>query len=113
MKTENFIQSTKETLLSLYDNEKLLKKYVVHGEESLSREELWETLLNSALDRLCFRRSLPLKDFMEGLERRLIIRALFKAQGNRKKAASLLGVNYTTFHEKLKKYNIRFKNMAY
>ncbi len=113
MKTENSMQPTKEMLMQLFTSEENLKKYAIHDEQSLSREDLWETLLIAALDRLCSVETMPLKEFIEELERRLIIRTLFRANGNRKRAAILLGIKYTTLHEKLKKYNIRFKNMAY
>ncbi|MBW2035667.1 MAG: hypothetical protein JRI94_19220, partial [Deltaproteobacteria bacterium] len=46
-------------------------------------------------------------------EKRLIIGVLSRVNGSRKKAAGLLGIKYTTLHEKLKKYNIHFRNMVY
>jgi len=104
MKTEGSMQLTKE-MLSQFQPTPI--------EQSLSREDLWEALLNAALDRLCSDKDMPLKEFIEELERRLIIWTLFRANGNRKQVAKLLGIKYTTLHEKLKKHNIRFKNIAY
>jgi len=48
--------------------------------------------------------SLDLRSALEGLERKLIDRALQKAGGNRTEAAALLGLNRTTLVEKLRKY---------
>ncbi len=47
---------------------------------------------------------IDLRTALEGLERRLINRALARAQGNRTEAAALLGLNRTTLVEKLRKY---------
>jgi DNA-binding NtrC family response regulator len=46
---------------------------------------------------------LPLKDTLERLERELIREALTRCNGNRARAATLLGLNRTTLVEKLKR----------
>ena len=51
----------------------------------------------------------PLKELMNILERAILIRALSQLNGNQKNAAKFLGLKYTTLHEKIKKYNIRFR----
>ena len=51
---------------------------------------------------------LPLKTFISYLEIRLILSSLEKTRGNQKEAARILGVRYTTLHEKVKRYNIGF-----
>ncbi len=51
----------------------------------------------------------PLKELMNILERAILIRALSQLNGNQKDAAKYLGLKYTTLHEKVKKYNIRFR----
>src|SRR5207249_12210833 len=48
--------------------------------------------------------SLDLRSALEALERRLIERALQRADGNRTEAAALLGLNRTTLVEKLRKH---------
>jgi len=104
MKTENSLQADREMLWPLH---------AISDEQSLSREEVWETILNEALDRLCSDESVFLKEFIDELEKKLIFRTLFRANGNRKQAAEFLGIKYTTLHEKLKKHNIRFKSIAF
>jgi DNA-binding NtrC family response regulator len=113
MKQENVLQPSVEVLSQLFRIEEGLQKFATRDEDTSSTENMWETLLNIVYDRLSSTESLSLKEFMDDLERRLIIRMLFRANGNRKEAAQLLGIKYTTLHEKLKKHNIHFKNMAY
>jgi DNA-binding NtrC family response regulator len=48
-----------------------------------------------------------LKEVLDGLEKRILVRSLGMAGGNRKEAAGMLGLKYTTFHEKLRKFGIR------
>jgi len=48
--------------------------------------------------------TLDLRSALEAVERKLIDRALSKANGNRTEAAALLGLNRTTLVEKLRKY---------
>lgn len=47
-----------------------------------------------------------LKDFLEEMERNIIILTLMKFNGNQKHAAKFLGIKYTTFNEKVKKHKI-------
>ena len=51
----------------------------------------------------------PLKELMNIVERAILIRTLSQLNGNLKNAAKFLGLKYTTLHEKMKKYNIRFR----
>ena len=51
----------------------------------------------------------PLKELMNIVERAILIRTLSQLNGNLKNAAKSLGLKYTTLHEKIKKYNIRFR----
>ncbi len=52
---------------------------------------------------------LCLKDFIEDLEKRIILNTLSKVGGNQKKAAKALGMKYTTLNEKVRRYNIQFQ----
>jgi len=59
------------------------------------------------VDLLCGARPILLKEVLDGIEKRVIIRSLWMAGGNRKQAAGILGIKYTTLHEKLKRHGIR------
>ena len=60
------------------------------------------------MEHLCRERPILLKDLMDRIEKDLIVRSLRMAGGNQKQAAGILGVKYTTLHEKLKKFGIHF-----
>lgn len=113
MKTENSIQPTKNDFFQLSNGEGDLKKFALTYYPSLFRGDLWETFMHISINKFCSIESVSLKEFLENFEKRLIIGVLSRVNGNRKKAAGLLGIKYTTLHEKLKKYNIHFRNMAY
>jgi DNA-binding NtrC family response regulator len=113
MNQETALHPTAEVLSQLFKIEEDLKNFASNEDESLTIENMWETLLNVVFDRFCSQGSLSIKEFLDDLERRLIVRMLFRSNGNRREAAKLLGIKYTTFHEKLKKHNIHFRNMAY
>lgn len=53
--------------------------------------------------------NIPLKNFMGKIEKNIILRTLYKVNGEQKKAAEMLGLKYTTLNEKIKKYCIRIK----
>jgi DNA-binding protein Fis len=50
-----------------------------------------------------------LKEFIDNLEKSIILNVLEKAHGNQREAAKILGVKYTTLNEKLKKHKIRLQ----
>ncbi|MFQ6108807.1 MAG: helix-turn-helix domain-containing protein [Candidatus Aminicenantales bacterium] len=72
----------------------------------------WEKDFRLLLISLCIeyfflKRALPLKEFLDHLEKTIIMRALEKFKGNQKRAADELGLKYTTLNEKIKRHNIR------
>lgn len=52
---------------------------------------------------------LCLKEFIEDLEKGIILNTLSKVGGNQKKAARALGIKYTTLNEKIRRFNIQFQ----
>ena len=113
MKTENSIQPTQNDLSQLFNAEEDLKKSALAYYPLLFRGDLWETFMHISINKFCSIESVSLKEFLEDFEKRLIIGVLSRVNGSRKNAAGLLGIKYTTLHEKLKKYNIHFRNMVY
>jgi DNA-binding protein Fis len=73
------------------------------GESTEGRE-----VFDLFVDYLCREQPILLKDLMDRIEKDIIVRSLRMAEGNQKQAAGILGVKYTTLHEKLKKFGIRF-----
>lgn len=72
-------------------------------EKRLRREAL-----NFFVDYFCLKSGVHLKEFLENLERNIIIKALSRHNGNQKQTAEYLGLKYTTLNEKVKKYHIHF-----
>ncbi len=53
--------------------------------------------------------NIPLKEFMESLERSIILRVLGRVGGNQREAAKILGLKSTTLNEKIRKYQIHLR----
>lgn len=52
-------------------------------------------------------KTIPLKKFINDLEKKLVVQVLKMVKGNQKKASYILGVKPTTLNEKIKRYKIR------
>lgn len=50
-----------------------------------------------------------LPELMCNLEKNILMKVLIQCNGNIKKSSRLLGIKYTTLHEKLKRHNISFR----
>ena len=113
MKADDSTQPAEMDFLQVFNYEGNLEKFAFASDNSLFKGDIWEILMHIAINKFCSVKSMSLKEFLEDFEKRLIIRILSRANGNRKKTARLLGIKYTTLHQKLRKYNINFKKMAY
>ncbi len=70
-------------------------------------------ILGSLVDEFYANRMASLKEFLANIERSLIIETLEKTKGDQKKAAEILGLKYTTLHEKIKRYHIYFRTVVF
>ncbi len=70
-------------------------------------------ILGSLVDEFYANRPASLKEFLANVERSLIIETLEKTKGDQKKAAEILGLKYTTLHEKIKRYHIYFRTVVF
>jgi len=113
MKPDNMVYQNNESEFGYFPEQTRDKVFPSTEEISFFRENLWESLLSLVVDKYCAANEIPLRSFMDDLERRIIVRALYRVNGDRREAARLLGVKYTTLHEKLKKFKIRFKKKAF
>jgi DNA-binding NtrC family response regulator len=68
-------------------------------------------ILELFVEFVCQGRPLLIKELIESLEKRIILRTLISVAGNQKEAARALGIKYTTLYEKVKRYDIRFKKI--
>lgn len=69
-------------------------------------EQLQEGLCRLFMDCIQNERPVRLKEYMDGVEKALIIRILYAVNGNQRAAARVLGVKPTTLCEKIKKHRI-------
>lgn len=58
-------------------------------------------------------RMASLKEFLANIERSLILDTLERTKGDQRKAAKILGLKYTTLHEKIKRYHIYFRKVVF
>jgi transcriptional regulator with GAF, ATPase, and Fis domain len=68
-----------------------------------------EDLLSQVVEAFCLKQKAPLKKLLFYIEKTLLFKALRKCNRNQREAARLLGMKYTTLHEKVKKYGIQFE----
>jgi len=78
-------------------------------QENNSRKKDKNDALDFFVEYVCMNGSIDLKEFLEELERTILIKILAKFNGNQRNAAKFLGIKYTTLNEKVKKYNIHFR----
>lgn len=113
MRSENFVVEKNLESLKPLDTERSIKDYKL-GEHISSKEESFiKNLFSLFLERVCIYESVPLGVLMNTVERSIIIRVLSKTNGSQKEAAKLLGMKYTTFNEKVKKYKIQLRKKFY
>lgn len=75
------------------------------------RGEALEVLLEKKIFHLfmeyyALKRSVRLKEFMDRIERTVLVSSLSMCQGNQKRASRFLGLKYTTLSEKIRKHGI-------
>jgi len=64
-------------------------------------------LIQSYLQTNCTSQCIPIKCFLDNIEKEMIGKALKIARGNQKVASLILGLKPTTLNEKIRKFNIR------
>jgi len=78
-----------------------------------NEKKLKKTLISFFIDSFYKDENLRLKEFMESLERTILIKILTKFNGHQKKTAEFLGLKISTLNQKIKKHNIRFRKTPF
>jgi len=65
-------------------------------------------VFNFFVESFYLKEKVHIKEFLEDLERNIIVKTLTKFNGNQKHTAKYLGLKYTTLNKKVKKHNIHF-----
>ncbi|MCU0236143.1 MAG: hypothetical protein MUC72_03555 [Acidobacteria bacterium] len=72
----------------------------------LSLERIGDALARAYLAANLSSRNIPLKEFMDDFEKRILASCLRLTQGNQKNVAAVLSIKPTSLHEKLRRYGI-------
>jgi DNA-binding NtrC family response regulator len=76
-----------------------------------SLENITQSLVSAYLAACMGTRSVPLKEFMDGFEKAILLASLRLTLGNQKDAAAILGIKPTAMFEKMRKYCINGRRM--
>lgn len=86
---------------------------LIENRTSLLKNELSAIMIIEALEQDFYKNEhISLKEFMDKLEKEIIITALLKVNGNQCKAAKILGLRSSTLHEKIKRYDITLQRIT-
>lgn len=81
------------------------------AQEAQSLESISESLVSAYLAACMAPRSIPLKEFMDGFEKAILLAGLRLTLGNQKDASALLGIKPTAMFEKMRKHCINGRRM--
>lgn len=73
-----------------------------------SDKQGWRILLDVFIEYFFIQQRSSLLEFLNILEKAILIKVLSHVNGNQRDAAKYLGLKYTTLNEKIKKHNIKF-----
>lgn len=107
-----YFSKDNEWLKELSDEEKAALNLAVEKREKDYPENIYLELICIYLEYYLTKR-ISLKELLNRVERRLLLRVLEGCGGNQRAAAKILGLNYTTLNEKVKRYGIRFQKKPY
>jgi len=85
----------------------MIRSYTQEPQPGMSLESIEESLTQAYLAANLRSRHIPLKAFMDDLEKRILVSCLRLAQGNQKNVAAVLSVKPTSLFEKLRRHGIR------
>lgn len=77
--------------------------------KSRPKKKYNKDLLDFFVEYVFMNDNINFKEFIEEVERAIIIKTLAKFNGNQRETGKFLGIKYTTLNEKVKRYNIYFR----
>jgi DNA-binding NtrC family response regulator len=80
----------------------------IAAQTKVEEKEFYEIFFDFFIDYFYMQENIDLKDFMNSMERSILINMLDKFNGNQKDTASYLGINHTTLNQKVRKHKISF-----
>jgi|Deesub1362B_J571_1020462.scaffolds.fasta_scaffold00001_854 transcriptional regulator of acetoin/glycerol metabolism len=106
-KLSRVINSASQAFLKQEDVYPVFRREVIH--ELLSRQFMDFVVTLFEIHNVRSGKPFNLRNFLETVEKNIILRALQLSNGNVRRACILLQVKHTTLHAKLKKHRIRLK----
>jgi len=86
-----------------------IKKSQGKKDEQIKEDLIFRILLTY----YCMETELNFKEYLDKLERTMIVKTLSIFNGNIKDSARFLGIKYTTLYEKVKRHHISFRKSPY
>jgi DNA-binding NtrC family response regulator len=80
---------------------------LIHQTKKKERE-FYEVFFDFFIDYFYMKENIGLKDFINSLERAILVKMLDRFNGNQKETAFFLGVNHSTLNQKVRKHKINF-----
>jgi len=74
----------------------------------MKEKEFYEIFFDFFIDYFYMKEDIDLKNFINSLERAIMVKMLERFNGNQKETAKFLGVNHTTLNQKVRKLKINF-----
>lgn len=74
----------------------------------VKEEKLYEVFFDFFIDYFYMEENIDLKDFMNSLERGILVKILDRFKGNQRNTATFLSINHTTLNQKVRKHKISF-----
>ena len=75
---------------------------------TVKEKEFLDAFFNFFIEYFYMQDNIELKDFINSLERAILVKMLDRFNGNQKDAAKFLSVNHTTLNQKVRKHKISF-----
>ena len=74
----------------------------------MNEKDFFEAFFNFFVEYFYMQDNIELKNFMDSLERAILVKMLDRFNGNQRDTAKFLSVNHTTLNQKVRKHKISF-----
>jgi DNA-binding NtrC family response regulator len=106
MDREDRIRNIGQWLEEVFPQHGMIRSCSQDSQPGLPLESIEESLAQAYLAANLRSRNIPLKEFMDDFEKRILVSCLRLAQGNQKNVAAVLSLKPTSLFEKLRKHGI-------
>lgn len=93
------------------DAHQLRRSFWADPQAVKSMEEVMDSLVSAYLAANLNFKGIPLKEFMDSVEKQILLSCLRLTQGHQRKAAGILGLKFTALFEKMRKHCINGRQL--